>query len=333
MKKLNIAVIGLGRIARLIHLPLISGLTNFSITAVSDIDKNKLKSVSEKFKIKNAFTDYTECFQNDEIDLVIISTPTIFHKEIALYCINCGKNVLIEKPIARNHKETLEIVEAAKKRRVSVHVGMNMRFRPDIMLLKSILSSNEIANPFFLKCRWFRKQSSDAAWFVRKEDAGGGVMLDLGIVLLDIALWLLDFEEVVSISAQNYSINTKSVEDTSICLLRNKNDATISIETSWSIEEENDSFCLEVFGSKGSVSLTPQQLNKVINNRKIELTSSGSVKTEELYKKSYSNQLKHIAGLIDRGVVTCNGAEESLYTMKIVEKIYKSAVQKEEVKL
>jgi len=332
MKDLNIAVIGLGRIAQVIHLPLISSLSNVYVTAVSDINKNTLKSISDKFGVKKTYLDHREIIKNEDVDLIIVSTPTSSHRDVALDCIESGKNLLIEKPVARSYSEAKEILELAKKQHISVSVGMNMRFRPDIMLLKSVLSSDDIGTPFFIRCRWFRKQSSDSNWFVKKEEAGGGVLYDLGIVILDISLWLLDFVKVDSVSTQNYSINTQNVEDTSISFLRCDNGTTISIETSWSIECENDSLFLEIYGSKGSISLTPQQVNKVINNRKIELTSSNSSKIGELYKKSYLNQLKFIIHQIKNEIVNTDSLEQSVFNLKIIEKMYESAAQKEELK-
>ncbi len=70
-------------------------------------------------------------------------------------------------------------------------VGMNLRYRPDTMLLRSFINSNEIGEPFYIKCGWIRKQSSSEKWFTKKEESGGGVIIDLGIHLLDLALWLL----------------------------------------------------------------------------------------------------------------------------------------------
>lgn len=332
MKDLNIAVVGLGRIAQVIHLPLIASLSNVVVTAVSDINKNTLKSISDKYGIKKSYFDYRELLKNEDIDLVIVSTPTSSHRDVALDCIKSGKNLIIEKPVARTYSEAKEIFELAKKQHVSVSIGMNMRYRPDIMLLKSVLSSDDIGTPFFIKCRWFRKQSSESNWFIKKEEAGGGVLYDLGIVLLDISFWLLDFVKVVSVSTQNYSINTQNVEDTSISFLRCDNGTAISIETSWSIESEHDSLFLEIYGSKGSISLTPQQVNKVINNRKIELTSSNSTKIGELYKKSYLNQLKFIINQIKNEIISIDSLEESVFNLKIIEKMYKSAAQKEELK-
>jgi predicted dehydrogenase len=64
------------------------------------------------------------------------------------------------------------------------------------MLLRSFINSKEIGEPFYVKCGWIRKQSSSEKWFTKKEESGGGVIIDLGIHILDLALWLLDYPEI-----------------------------------------------------------------------------------------------------------------------------------------
>jgi len=115
------------------------------------------------------------------------------------------KDVLVEKPLARSYNEAKHVFAAAKNNKKKLMVGMNLRFRPDAMLLKSLLSSGEIGEPFYVKCGWIRRQSSAQKWFTRKTESGGGVIFDLGILLLDLSLWLLDYPSVHSISTQKFS--------------------------------------------------------------------------------------------------------------------------------
>ena len=159
--------------------------------------------------------------EKSDIDAVIIATPTSTHKDVAIDCLKAGKDVLIEKPIARTYHEAKQIVDAAKKNKKKLMVGMNLSYRPDAMLLRSFINSDEIGEPFYVKCGWIRKQSSSEKWFTKKDESGGGVIIDLGIHILDLALWLLDYPEISSVSSQNFHHNTKNVEDTSISVVSN----------------------------------------------------------------------------------------------------------------
>jgi len=331
MNQVRIGIVGLGSIAQLVHLPMLKKLNNVIIVAVSEVNKNRLLNVGEKFGIKNLYTNYEEMLEKEELDAVIIATPTDSHLPIALKCIEKGKNILVEKPISRSLEETQLIVDAAKKHDTKVMVGMNFRYRPDVMLLKSIIMSGDLGDIFYVKCGWLRKQSSEGQWFTKKETSGGGVMLDLGIVLLDLSLWLLSFPDIESVSTQNFFINTTSVEDCSLSMIRCRPNALINLETSWSLSSEKDTFYLDIYGTKGSASLNPLRVFKKINDQQIDMTPSGSDNYLALFKKSYLNELKHFLGAVQGVNPLFSPAEESLLRMKIIASMYQSAHNKKEV--
>mgnify|MGYP002265839601 CR=1 FL=1 len=119
----KIAVIGLGGVAQLVHLPILSKINSVDIVAVSELNKTRLRTVAEKFNIKERFTDFQEMIGKVEFDAAIISTPTNTHKDIAVELLNKGKHVLIEKPIALNFGEAKEIDDAAKKNKKNAISG------------------------------------------------------------------------------------------------------------------------------------------------------------------------------------------------------------------
>jgi predicted dehydrogenase len=267
------------------------------------------------------------------IDAVIIATPTSTHKDIAIDCLNAGKDVLIEKPMARTYQEAKQIVDAAKKNKRKLMVGMNLRYRPDTMLLRSFINTKEIGEPFYVKCGWIRKQSSNEKWFTKKEESGGGVIIDLGIHILDLALWLLDYPEISYVSSQNFHHYTKNVEDTSISCVKCKNSAVINMEVSWSLPVEKDHFFLEVYGTRGSFSINPFRIYKKVENDYINLTPTQVDSPTVLFKKSYLNELKSFIGAIKGLNPVFSPGEEAMQRMKIIEAMYESAEKKHEIKL
>ncbi len=333
MEKVKIGVIGLGGVAQLIHLPNLSKMQNVDLCSVAEINKNRLQTIAEKFNVKNRYVNYKDLLEKCDVDAVIIATPTSTHTEIAIDCLNAGKDVLVEKPLAKTYAETKKIVDAAKKSKRKLMVGMNLRYRPDTMLLRSFINSNEIGEPFYVKCGWIRKQSSSEKWFTKKEESGGGVIIDLGIHVLDLALWLLDFPEISSVSSQNFHHFTKNVEDTSISCIKCLNSAVINMEVSWSLPVEKDNFFLEVYGTKGSFSINPFKLYKKVENDYINLTPTQVDSPQVLFKKSYLNELKSFIGAIKGLNPVFSPGEEALHRMKIIETMYQSAEKKHEIKL
>jgi len=146
MEKTKVGIIGLGGIAQLVHLPILNKQANVSIEAICDLTKSRLKSVGDKYNISKRYLDYNELLALEEIEAVIIATPTNTHSEIALEALKAGKDTLVEKPMARTSEEAKRIHEAAKKYKKHLMIGMNLRYRPDAMLLKSLINSKELGD-------------------------------------------------------------------------------------------------------------------------------------------------------------------------------------------
>jgi len=333
MEKTKVAVIGLGGIAQLVHLPNLSKLNNAVVTAVAEVNKNRLNTIADKFNIAERYSNHNELLENSDAEAVIIATPTSSHKDLSIACMKAGKDVLVEKPLARTFNEAKQITDAANKFKRKIMVGMNLRYRPDAMILKSLINAGEIGSPFYIKCGWIRRRSSSQEWFTKKIESGGGVIIDLSILLLDIALWILEFPPVVTVSTQSFYQNTKDVEDTSVSLLRCKDSTIINIESSWSLSVEKDSFYFDVYGTKGSASLNPFRIYKRIQEQMIDLTPSQTESAMNLFKKSYMNELKSFIGAVKGLNPIFSSADESLSRMKIIEAMYKSSSQKKEIKL
>ncbi|MEN8192502.1 MAG: Gfo/Idh/MocA family oxidoreductase [Bacteroidota bacterium] len=331
MNKTKVGIIGLGGIAQLVHLPILSKMNNVDLFAASESNKNRGKIVSSKFNVKNVYSDYSKMLEMDELDAVIIATPTNTHEKIAIDCLNAGKNILIEKPGAKNYEEAEKINKAAKKNKKIAMVGMNPRFRPDAMLLKSLINSGELGDIFYVRSGWTRKRSSAEKWFLKKSSAGGGVMIDLGIGLLDLSLWLLNNPKPKSVTVQTYFHETQTVEDSAIALIRFKNSALINFEVSWSFHSETDKFALSTYGKGGTAHLNPLRAYKRIKSSQLDYTPAKTSNLKNLYKRSYENELKHFIGSVKSNTEVISSIEDTIATMKLLEGFYKSAASGKEI--
>jgi predicted dehydrogenase len=333
MNKVKVAIIGLGGVAQLVHLPNLSKIKSVVLQSVAEIKTNRLNAIAEKFNIPERYKDYRELLAKSDVDAVILTTPTALHKEIAIDCLNAKKELLVEKPIARTFKEAAAIVKAAKKNNKKLMVGMNLRFRPDTLLLKSLIQSKEIGDPFYARAVWIRKQSSEEKWFMKREDAGGGVILDLGISLLDLSLWLMGYPNVKSVQTQNFYQSRKTLEDTSISFIRCDNSKLINIETSWALPVEKDLFQLSVYGSNGSITSTPLHLYKKVENQIVDLKPTLSESPSHLFKKAYLNELKSFIGAVRGLNPVFSSGEQAVERLRVIEAMYKSADTNQEVKI
>lgn len=332
MEKVRTGIIGLGSIAQLVHLPILSKLENAELAALCEINKNRLKTIGEKYPSAKKYQDYKEMIANENLDAVVIATPTSTHADIALHCLKSNVNVLIEKPIAINYEEAKEINNTAKKHKKIAMVGMNLRFRPDAMLMKSIINSGELGDLFYIKCSWLRKKSSAQKWFVNKKQSGGGVVIDLGIVLLDLALWMFNNDKIDSVSVQTFNHTLKDIEESAIGIIRFENGQIIAFEVSWELHSETDSFNMVVHGTKGTAHLNPLRVYKRIESTHIDYTPS-KTNISNLFRKSYENEIKHFIASVRENIHPISSSEESLIRMKLLDTIYKSAKSGKEIKI
>ena len=200
------------------HLPLLLKHPEADVVAICDHEKSRSRLVAEKFGIKKVYTDLARMLKSEDLSAVIVCTSTDAHKENTLAALKAGKDVLVEKPIARNYAEAQEIAEAAKSTKRKLMVGMNHRFRPDAMISKSFIEGKELGKIYYSKMGWLRRQNTSSAWVTKKDKSGGGVFIDLGVVILDTAFRMMGFPHVRRVSATHFSNTTTQVEDTSPCL-------------------------------------------------------------------------------------------------------------------
>ncbi|HTX18338.1 MAG TPA: Gfo/Idh/MocA family oxidoreductase [Bacteroidota bacterium] len=331
MDKARIGIVGLGWIAQVFHLPILTKVPDATIACVCDKDKSRARTLAEKYGIKRYYGDVHEMLASEELDAVDICATTNAHKDVAIACLEAKKDIFVEKPIARKYLEAVSIAEAAKKAKRKVMVGMNSRFRPDTMILRSFIENEELGKVFYVKAGWLKKLTDHSSWMGHKEQSGGGVFLDLGIVMLDLALWMTGYPEVLRVNASNYSHATPGVEDSAAVFLFMKNGATITVEVSWSFYIENELFYCNIYGDKGSAKLNPLKIHREMHGNIVNVTPTKSDDTANMFRRSFENELKHFVGCV-RGIhPVISTADEAVQRMKIVDAIYQSAAKKREI--
>jgi predicted dehydrogenase len=324
MEKTRLGIVGLGWVAQIVHLPILSKSPDVDIVAACDTDRRRGKLVADKFGIPRFFDNVHKMLEETDLSAVIVATSTDAHKEVTLAALQAGKDVLVEKPIARRYSEALALAEAAAASKRKLMVGMNHRFRPDTMILKSFIEGNELGKVYFVRTGWLRKRKLETSWITQKDISGGGVFLDLGIVMLDTALWMMGYPVVERVSASHYNLKTHQVEDTSLVALTLGNGSRIHIEVSWSMYLEDDLYFCHVFGSDGTATLNPLQVNKELHGSLVNLAPAKIEPPQHLFKRSYENELKHFLGAI-RGVhPVISTADEAVQRMRIADAVYKS---------
>lgn len=330
-KNVKIGIIGLGQIAQTIHIPLWVKLPHAEIAGVYDPDKGRSKSIAEKYKAKH-YASVDAILNDPEIDAVHICSPTHTHMKYTIDALEANKHVLVEKPIGRNLEEAQKVYEAWKKTDRVVMVGMNQRFRQDAMILKTFLENKDLGEIYYIRAGWNKPIRDAHSWRLKKSHSGGGVLLDLGILMIDLALWLTNFPKLKTVSAVSFNHNIDSVEDT-IIFQATFNGGVIHIENSWSPNLDADEQWLRVYGTEGSAKMNPFNIHKMMHGNLVDITPRGVENEKNMYKKSYESELKHFIGAVRQlHPATCT-PKDSLDRMKLIDAVYQSAKSRSEVKI
>lgn len=331
MTPTGVILVGAGNIAQSIHLPILAKMPDVRILAIVDRQVSKAKILAEKYGIPQAMKSLDEALKIPGAQAVIVTTSTDAHAENALTAIGAGKHVFIERPAARTLQETVDIRTAAQDKGVHVMVGMNHRFRPDVAQMKNAVDRGEIGPVFYIKAGWVKQRSTDARWMANADKSGGGVLIDLGVSVLDMILYVFNFGRVRSVVANTFHHETKTVEDVVVAMLSFENGSVATIETSWSLMRAEDLYYCNVFGKKGSAFINPFKLVKRVDNS-FQTVQTQTQKTQlTVYRKSYEAELKHfISGV--RGIIPMiSTIDEAVERMRVIEALYTSAEMNREI--
>ncbi|MCO5222847.1 MAG: Gfo/Idh/MocA family oxidoreductase [Thermomicrobiales bacterium] len=247
-----------------------------NVVAISGLE-DRCHDLAREHDVPNVYTDYREMLARPDIQAVSIAVPNFLHVPIGLDAIAAGKHVLMEKPLARNTEEGEVLVRAAEEAGLVLGIIFNRRSRADMQALKSAIDRGALGEIYHARAYWNRRAGIPGlgSWFTNKDGAGGGPLIDLGVHVLDMALWLMDEPNVTRASAATYaklgpqgignwsgnrfSVTTDmpyEVEDFATAFLRTARGSTLYLEASWAeFSSRTDEFGVHILGTKGGAEL------------------------------------------------------------------------------
>jgi len=327
----RVAVLGTGKVAQVVHLPILNRMRGVELAAVVDTDRTKARTIAGRFGVAAPRTQ-DEIWKDESIQAVVICTPSHLHEEHVVEALQAGKYVLCEKPLALTAEgvERILAVDGADGR---LQVAMNQRFRPDAAALKAFVSGGELGEVFYLKAGWLNRGVGRArrSWRQRRAQ-GGGALMDLGVQMLDLALWLLDYPEAERVTAHTHRGSGSEVEDSAALMLRLKDDRLIGMEVTSNLLAERDRQFLHLMGSEGSGSLSPLAVYKEMESGLVDVTPALPPGRENIFTASYRQELQYFVEVV-RGERKAALPREHVSLMRIVAAAYRSAEERCEVTL
>lgn len=234
--------------------------------------------------------DWRTLVHDPAIDIVDITAPNAFHKEMALAAIAAGKHVYCEKPLAPRAEDALEMAEAAAKAGIVTQVGFNYLANPMMALARDIIAAGELG-----EIRSYRgihaedyMADADAPWTWRHDPVGGGAMADLGSHALATAEFLLgpiaevlgDCRTVIAERpTPDGAHKAVEVDDIGRAMLRFASGTTGSIEANWVATGRKMQHDFEVYGSRGALAFSGERLNELRLYRHDDAPGRGGFRT------------------------------------------------------
>lgn len=350
MKKdqIHIAVIGAGGIG-LQHIEDFHRHPAARVVAVAEVSPERGREAVDRHRIPTLVTDYRQLLGRPDIDVVSIALPNHLHASVALDCLEAGKHVLLDKPMATNAADAARLVEAATRRQVLFMVGQNHRLTAEVQSARQLLDQRVIGDVYHARTIWRRRSGIPriGSWFTQRQLAGGGVLYDLGVHALDRCLHLLDDFEAAAVSGQTYAkfgprgqgdgtwgkseidpAKPFDVDDLAVALIKMKSGRTVLLEASWAahqgIPEEN---ATHLFGTEGGLGVPPLRLY-----RKTQYGYSEE-QVALLPPRVSTNRMAHFVDCLLGLAEPYVPPSESLAVQRILDAIYESAASGREVVL
>lgn len=355
MEKWKVGIIGCGGICKGSHLHHYENDDRVEVVALCDIIEERAQYIKDNyFPDATVYTDYKELLKDESIKSVDICTPNYLHSIIAVAAFEAGKHVFTEKPDAVNVEEVLKMNDAAKKAGKTLMVMRNNRFNEASVVAKKMIEEGRLGEIYCGRCGWQRRRGipGKGGWFTTKAMSGGGPLIDLGVHMIDLAIWLMGNPKPVSVTGTTYckfantdtsdSVNsdfgdkvaegTYDVEDLAMGTIRFENGAQLQIEFSWASNIKKENRFVELRGTKAGLTWT----DATVDDCKLEVYSEEYGHTTDLRVHAqtdweHARNLKNFYDVVIEGKEPCFKPEQGVDMIKILCAVYESAETGREV--
>ncbi|HEY7635813.1 MAG TPA: Gfo/Idh/MocA family oxidoreductase [Gemmatimonadales bacterium] len=334
-ERLRVGIVGGGAITQVAHLPVLKKLKTIEVEAICDTDLPKARALADRFGVKDAFDDIEELLRFETLDAVVICSPNHLHESHIQAALSANLHVLVEKPLTMSMASAQRIIRAAEKRDRVVMVGMNHRYRPDVQIVRSFVQSGELGTVESVRGSWhvFRPSRAQLGWRQRRDQAGGGAMLDLGLSVLDLGLWLGGNPAPARVSASlDLSGKERAVEQSGSAFVVCAGGMSLFVDVTWHHLGAGERFGVGVRGSKGTAAINPLMVWKEMHGMPVDVSPTGSGSRENAFTASYRAEWAHFEAAV-AGEAKFPSLEEHLVLHRVVDAIYRSAADGRDVTL
>lgn len=350
-RKVRLGLIGTGFISQGAHVKGYHELTDkCEVVTICDLKSDVRETMRTKHGFSDArFTDdYKTVLSDPDIDAVVIATPNAVHMQPTLDALAAGKHVLCEKPLSMNAEQSQAMCRAAKDAGKILQVALQYRFSGFAQFTADFIKNGHMGEIYFARAKALRRRGVPG-WgvFIDKEKQGGGPLIDIGVHILDLTLFLMGYPKPVAASGKTWDTLGKdpvnknfwgdydrakfTVEDFAVGMIRFDNGAVVSLESSFMANIEADPMETQVFGTKAgaivkAIGDDPVTIFKQIDGQYFEMKPQNIPHVES----PYVAEIDAFVSAILEGKPSPVPGEQGLTLNAIFDALYKSSASGKE---
>jgi predicted dehydrogenase len=353
---LGLGIIGAGGVAAL-HAEA-AAKAGLRLATVCDVDLERARALAAKYPPATTTGSAKELLADPEIAAVVVATPNVLHKDLAVAAMGAGKDVLLEKPMAMNVNECDEIIAARQRTQRLLQLGFVCRCAPAAITARGLLEAGRLGRIYHVKACIYRRRGIPGLgrWFTTRARSGGGVLVDLGVHLIDLALHLTGHPRPARASAvctstfgspiDGYAYESMwggppdpqgvfDVEDAATALVRFDGGLSMEFNAIWAADLSEDRMRSQIvlLGDKGGCCLDLWNNNLVLTTEQDGRVAdvAEALPDGDAWASAWTRQAKTFARNVEHRTPPDASAEDGRAVQALLEVLYRSAAEGREV--
>ncbi|WP_227355850.1 Gfo/Idh/MocA family protein [Haladaptatus salinisoli] len=344
-KLVDVGIVGLGSMGHW-HTELVQN-AGCEVVAGADVSQDAREHYEEKWGI-DTHGSHEALFETEDLDAVIVSTPNKFHESAAVAAFEADIDLLLEKPLAHSLESAERIAEAAESSNAFGMVGFHNRFMNAATALRAYVERGDLGDVTSVETNYIRRRGvpGRGSWFTSKNVAGGGALIDIGVHIIDLTLYVLGDPEVTQVSGvtrrefghrDDYkylemwgedSDDTPSfdVEDSATAMIQTAEGQTITFDIAWATNG-NEEETIALRGTDAGAELDKPENALTLHETRnvgVEQHVDSTVTVPDQNRKEA--QTECFLGAVTSGTPpSISTIEEALTVQRVIEGIYRSS--------
>ncbi len=333
-RPIRFGIVGSGYISQ-VHVDSLRRVPGTAITRCWSRSAERAKAFAERNAVPGFSTDWREVVSADDVDAICVNTPNYLHGQVILAAAAAGKHVVCEKPLTLDLDEGRRCVAACRQAGVVLGYAEELCFVPKFVRAKQLMDQGAFGDVYMV--RQSEKHAGPySPWFFQRDQAGGGIVMDMGCHAIEYCRWLLGKPRIEAVTAHMATYlhgATTDLEDHVIAILEVEGGKTAVIESSWALKGGMSSI-VEIYGTAG-VLKTDLTLGSGISVYSEKGYNDGADERrgwsfpmyEELWQNGYPQEMQHFVDCIRDGTTPMESGEDGVAVLEIMLAAYASAAE------